>query len=72
MLYALLYLLLYALVLVCVIELVLWIVGLFIGVPLKIRQLLYAIAGVLVLLLPDPSPRRRDNLLLSDIATSLT
>lgn len=47
---ALLYLLLYALGAILVLELVLYIVGLFLAVPPKVRQLLYAIIGVFVLL----------------------
>lgn len=50
LLVALLYLLLYALVTVLVIELVLYVLGLFFTIPPRVKQLLYAIAGVFFLL----------------------
>ncbi len=50
MLIALLYLLLYALLAVVVLEIILYIVGIFFGVPLVIRKLLYAIVGILILI----------------------
>lgn len=50
MLYAILYLLLYALLMVLVLELIFWIIGMFIPIPPKVRQILYAIAGVILLI----------------------
>jgi hypothetical protein len=45
-----LYLLLYALVAVLVIELICYILGLFLAIPPKVKQLLYAIVGVVLLI----------------------
>lgn len=50
LLVALLFILLYALVACLVVELILLIVGLFFAVPGKVRQILYAIVGVCVLI----------------------
>lgn len=49
-LFALLYLLLYTLVGVLVIELILWILALIFTVPPRLRQILYAILGVCLLI----------------------
>lgn len=46
MIVSILIVLLYALFAVLILELVFWVVGLFIQVPPKIRQLVYAIVGV--------------------------
>ncbi len=50
MLFALLYLLLYALICILIIEVVLLILGTFLVLPGKVRQILYAIAGVIILI----------------------
>jgi hypothetical protein len=50
MIITLLIILLYALFALLVLELVFWIVGLFVTVPGKVRQIVYAIVGVLFLL----------------------
>lgn len=47
---SLLILVLYAIVCALVIEIVCWAIGLFIAVPPKIKQLLYAIVGIILLI----------------------
>ena len=50
MIITLLYILLYAILAVICLEIIFWIVGLLIAVPAKIRQLVYALAGVLFII----------------------
>lgn len=50
MLIALLYVLLYAVVACLVLELIFWILAMFLTIPGKVRQLCYAIVGVLILI----------------------
>lgn len=50
MITTLLTILLYALVACLVLELVFWIIGFFLPVPPKVRQLVYAIVGVLFII----------------------
>lgn len=50
MITAILTIILYALVACLILELVFWIIGLFLPVPPKIRQIVYAIVGVLFII----------------------
>lgn len=50
MLVTLLFILLYAIVAVLILEVIFWIIGMFIAVPPKIRQLVYAIVGVIFII----------------------
>ncbi len=43
-------LVLYAILCILVIELICWLIGLFLPVPAKIKQLLYAIVGVILII----------------------
>lgn len=50
LLIALLYLIVYVIVGIIIVEIICWLIGLFVPVPPKIKQLLYALVGIFALL----------------------